>query len=271
LIMSAAVSNLWHLIRATPRIDATVLARAVEDAADDAEDFRTQLLVRDSVEAIKALWGDRRTREWLSQSAHAAQIEHICGTMSHEALDEYGFPTIKRRIVDATDSETVRQFLRELSHHVVKPTRLIIGGSISLIIAGHLHRQTDDIDIVDEVPAEIRSQHQLLDDLAAQYGLQLAHFQSHYLPEGWDQRLHSMETFGQLQVFVVDAYDVFLTKLFSNRRKDKEDLRALLPHLDRETLRTRFSSTTSALRAEAKLRDAAEGNWYVLFGEKLPA
>jgi hypothetical protein len=39
---------------------------------------------------------------------------------------------------------------------------MVIGESIPLILEGHLIRKADDVNIVDEVPAELRSQHQLL-------------------------------------------------------------------------------------------------------------
>ena len=42
---------------------------------------------------------------------------------------------------------------------------VIVGGSIALILPGYRERATTDIDVVDELPAEIRSQHALLDDL----------------------------------------------------------------------------------------------------------
>ena len=62
-----------------------------------------------------------------------------------------------------------------------------------------LERRTDDIDVEDEVPSEIRSRHDLLDQLAKSYGLRLTHFQSHYLPEGWQSRLHLLGVFGRPQ------------------------------------------------------------------------
>lgn len=266
--MSEAVGSLWNLISATPRIDAARLAQAVEHAAESAEDFRTCLLIRDSVRAIKDHWGEQRLHAWLTSSPHRSTIERICESIS---ADELGFPSLKRRIVDATQGETVLQFLRELSRHVVQPTRLLIGGSTALILCGYLSRQTEDIDVVDEVPANLRSEYQLLGELEEQYGLQLTHFQSHYLPSGWADRLHSVATLGLLHVFAVDAYDLFLSKLFSSRRKDREDLRAVLPHLERSVLETRLRDTAKSLCNDAKLREAAVENWYVLFGEVLPA
>jgi hypothetical protein len=173
--------------------------------------------------------------------------------------------------MDATSRETIVQFLREVGMKLARPVRIAVGGSTALIAGGVLARSTDDVDVVDEVPAEIRTQHALLDELARSYGLRLTHFQSHYLPEGWDARVQSLGRLGNLEVHLVEVYDVFLSKLFSERRKDRDDLRVLAPQLDKAVLVSRFRDTTTSLRAEAHLRQAAADNWFVLYGEPLPA
>ena len=172
--------------------------------------------------------------------------------------------------METTRPEQVREFFRELGMHLHRPVRLYIGGSIALILPGYLSRPTEDVDVVDEVPAELRSQRELLNDLEKRFALQLAHFQSHYLPMGWQQRVHSLESFGSLQVYLVDVYDVFLSKLFSIRTKDRDDLRMLKPQLDKETLARRLKETTGSMLAAPPLRQRAADNWYILYGEPLP-
>jgi hypothetical protein len=259
--------DLWGLVWGKPEVDPDLLAQAVEQAAGrDGLDFRTRLLIRDAIDALEAYWGLRRLREWLERSPARARIEGI----RREDLGEPGFPSLRERLVERTDPETVRQFLRELGAHLHRPARIQVGGSIALILPAYLSRSTEDVDVVDEVPPELRAERSLLDQLRAQYGLRLTHFQSHFLPAGWEERVHSLGPFGQLQVYLVDVHDVFLSKLFSNRTKDLDDLRALLPQLDRETLVRRFLDTTAPLRADPALRKAAEHNWYVLTGEPLP-
>jgi hypothetical protein len=120
------------------------------------------------------------------------------------------------------------------------------------------------------VPADIRSQHELLANLAARFGLQLTHFQSHYLPAGWEERVHTLGTFGSLHVVLVDTLDIFLSKLFSPREKDLDDLRVLKGQLDKGRVAERLLDSAAALFAEPELRKHAEGNWYVLYGEALP-
>ena len=207
--MVGAATNLWKLVRATPSIDAKSLAQAVEEAAADASDFRTRLLIRDSLHAIEKQWGQQRFQNWLTHSSSKTQIQSICQTVSEDAKDEHGFPSLQRRIVDAIDPNDILQYFRDLARQMHQPTQLIIGGSIALTLSGDLMRLTEDINVVDKIPDEIRKQHQFLQELDDRYGLQLTHFQSHYLPEDGKARIHSIGTFGMLQVFAVDLYDVF--------------------------------------------------------------
>lgn len=172
--------------------------------------------------------------------------------------------------MEKTDPETVRQLLRELSTHFRDKVQIQVGGAIALIMPGYLSRATEDIDVVNEVPSEIRSQHKLLEGLRKRYGLLVGHFQEHYLPSGWRDRLHYLEGFGNLQVYLVDVYDVFLSKLFGIREKDRDDLRVLVPQLEKEVLVRRLKDTTQSMLASPDLRERAERNWYILFGESLP-
>jgi hypothetical protein len=70
-------------------------------------------------------------------------------------------------------------------------------------------------------------------------------------------------------VGLVDVYDVFLSKLFSGREKDRDDLRVLLPSLERETIKAKLRSTCAAFLRDEALPRNAEANWYVLTGEAL--
>jgi hypothetical protein len=261
------MNDLWSLVWGKPEVDPHALAAAIERAvAGDVLDFRTRLLIRDSVAALATHWGEARTRAWLANSLMKPRIEAI----GRADLGPVGFPFLKEALVERTEPETVRQYLRELGTHIHHPVSLPIGGAVALILEGLLSRATQDIDIVDGVPAEIRAQHALLDRLAQRYRLRLTHFQSHFLPSGWEQRLHTLEPFGHLQAATVDVYDVFLGKLFSQREKDLDDLRLLLPALERDTVVSRLQTTCAGRLGEAELRRSAEHNWYVLTGQSLP-
>jgi hypothetical protein len=173
--------------------------------------------------------------------------------------------------MDPTQPETVLQLLRDLGSRLDRPARVDVGGSTSLILAGILSRQTDHIDVVDEVPAEIRVRFDLLDQIVMRYGLALTHFQSHYLPAGWPDRVRSLGRFGKLDVFLVDVYDVLLSKLFSSRNKDLDDLRAAAPRVDKQTLESRLRRFAGPLLGELQLAESARRNWYIVYGEPLPA
>jgi hypothetical protein len=266
--MVARGKDLWNLVQGNPWVDPGDLADAVRaQARQTGNDYRTRLLIRDSVEALRDYWGEEKWAQWLERSNLRNVIEAICG----EAFDKVGFPTLKERIVEKTDPETIRQLFRDLSGNVRQSIRLPVGGSVALILQGYLSRNTEDIDIVDEVPGPIRDQHKLLDEYRKRYGLLLAHFQSHYLPSGWEKRLHFFDSFGSILVYLVDVYDIFLGKLTSIRTKDLDDLRILVPQLDKSILAERMKDTMAATFAVESLRERAEKNWYVLYGEPLPA
>ena len=264
--MAVEAKDLWSLALEHLQVDPDDLVQAIEAQVRRGDlDYRSRLLIHDSLEALQRHWGPERLQCWLLQCPHREQIKAIWG--AH--YDEVGLPSLRRRIVDIIRPEQVRQFFRELAQHVRRPLHLAIGGAVALILPGLLSRRTEDINVVDEVPSELRSQPQLLEMLAIRYGLALTHFQSHYLPEGWQQRLQSQEPFGQLHVYLVDMYDVFLSKLFSARIKDRDDLRMLAPQLDKATIIRRLCDTTQNLLTAPSLREQAGQNWYVIYGESL--
>ena len=258
--------NLWSLAQNGQTIDASALADALErQAAENAVDFRTRLLIRDSLDALARHWGRDRLAAWVAESPTRAALERGW----RQEVGPTGFASLSYRIMDATRPDTVLQFLRELGTRLPAQTRLEIGGAIALILAGVLSRSTEDIDVVDEVPASLRLQHDLLRELSERYGLALTHFQSHYLPARWNTRLHALGSFGKLEVLLVDPVDIFIGKLFSARAKDRDDLRALAPQFDKALLLTRLRDSAGGLMADERLAQQAATNWYILYGESL--
>jgi hypothetical protein len=264
-------SDLWTLTRCYPCIDPNRLAGAIEAAfaADERLDFRTRLLIRDSVTALEHHWGRSRFARWLRGSAVRQQIEEI----QREDLGEVGFPSLEARIMSSTDPDRVKMFLHDLGSRLSDAVRLEVGGSMALILTGYLARGTEDIDAVDEVPAAIRQlPPQDLDALMKRYGLKLAHFQAHYLPKGWKNRLRYLDEFGRLRVYLVDVYDVFLSKLFSAREKDRDDLVVLAEQLKKDAIVNHLRSSAGELNAEPALHGHAARNWAILYnGEPLPS
>jgi hypothetical protein len=265
--MVGLANDLWSLIWGRPEIDPNDLATAVQTQAVKPDlDYRTRMLIHDSVDALRGYWGPERVRRWLAACPARARIEAIC----REEFDKVGFPLIRESLVEKTDPKTVEQVFRELGRHVHRSVRLAVGGSIALILPGYLARSTTDIDVVDEVPAELRSAHDLLDEVRKRYKLLLTHFGSHYLPTGWENRLHYFNEFGDLSVYLVDVYDIFLGNLFSKRTKDLDDLRMLAPRLDKAILVQRLKHTTAALQNHPQRIPLAQQSWYIVFGEALP-
>jgi hypothetical protein len=266
-VVVAYSHDLWKLVWGQPWIDANDLALAVEEqAVRDPLDYRTRLLIRDSVDALKQYWDAPRWNAWFARTPARQRLATICA----EPFERVGFPFIRESLMEKTDPEVVYQMLRELSRRVRKPLRMPIGGSIALIIPGMLARATADIDIVDEVPEPLRSDHELLNDLERRYKLKLTHFQQHYLPSGWENRLHYHDTYGDLAVYLVDPLDVFLSKLTSIRTKDLDDLRVLASQFDKATIIQRMKDTMKSAFASADLLERAKNTWYILFGEDLP-
>ena len=145
-----------------------------------------------------------------------------------------------------------------------------MGGSSALILQGLVRRPTEVIYLVDGVPEPIRQLGLRLELAQTRYRLHLAHFQSHYLPDGWEGRVQSRGDFARLRVFLVDGLDIFVGKLFSRREKDLDDLQFLKSAFSSQSLTRRLQDTGQRLAADGHLYEAAHHNWYVLFGSSLP-
>jgi Nucleotidyltransferase of unknown function (DUF6036) len=265
--MPGLATDIWSLVFGRPQIDPDDLAAAVQElAGEQGLDYRARLLVRDSLNALKDHWGSKRFDLWLMSCPTRGQLESIW----REAFERPGFTLIGRRLMEKTQPDAIKDLLRELGAHIRQPLRLNVGWSVALILPGYVSRHTEDIDVVDEVPREVREQYALLDGFKQRFGMLVAHFGSHYLPTGWQNRLHHFADFDKLRVYLVDVVDVFLGKLFSKRSKDLDDLRMLAPQLDKDLLGQRLKDTTAALQKDPNLLALAQKSWYLVFGEALP-
>jgi hypothetical protein len=98
-----------------PRIDTEEFAAAVERQAQQPNpDFRTRLLIRDSLTALRAVWGEERMNQWLHRSPAGAALRRVEG----EPLGPVGFPSLVHRIMESTRPDSVVQFLRELYQNI---------------------------------------------------------------------------------------------------------------------------------------------------------
>jgi hypothetical protein len=263
----ATLLDPWRLVWGQPYIDSRTLAAAIEQdlQREPHPDFRTRLLVRDAAVALRSYWGSRRFAQWLAASPVGPRIREILD----EDLGETGFPAIRRRLVDSIDSTRLRRIFELLGRTIHDRIEVHIAGSIPTLIKGLTARPTGDIDLVDEVPEEIRRQRAVLRKIETDFGLKLGHVQSHYLPAHWQDRRQWLGDFGGLRVYLVDEYDIFISKLSSKKEKHQSDLGVLALKLDKETARHRLLTAGRHFLDDPKLRPQIEENWRFIFQEPL--
>jgi hypothetical protein len=265
--MRQSKQDIWSLIRSGGAIDAQCLLEALVQAGSSLDaDTRSRMLRRDVMAALMDYWGAAHLRRRLRWSGADELFD--AAFAQAPARQEGAFTTLRERLVNATNPDSLLQMLRELGTKITAPTSVTIGGSLTLMLDSLIARATDDADIVDEIPAPLRQEHALLDELTQRYGLKLTHFQSHYLPDGWRQRTRSLGRFGKIDAFVVDSLDVLAGKLFSKRTKDLDDIRAAWPLIDQSNFRDRLLHSTNSFRSDPDLVGAAQRNWYIITGEQ---
>src|SRR3954471_19747301 len=127
--MTPAVDELWATARTSPQVDAAALADAVEAAASSGEplDYRTRLLIRDSLSALNAHWGPARFEERLKRSPWRSKNKSACSMPLEGGPGDVGFPSLRSVVFNAIRRETVERFLRDLSRRITRPTRIVIG------------------------------------------------------------------------------------------------------------------------------------------------
>ncbi len=257
----------WRLVWGQPYIDSATLAAAIESdlQRQPQPDYRTRLLVRDAARAIRSFWGAAKFRRWLAASPVRERLRAIL----NEPFPETGFPSLRRRLVDSIGENQIKQIFTLLGENIHEDIEVYLAGSIPTLIDGLTARPTEDIDIVDEVPAEIRKQREILRQIEDQYGLRLGHVQSHYLPSGWQERRRFFGDFGGLHIYLVDAYDILVSKLSSKQEKHKDDLRVLAGKLDKEMARRRLFDAGKAFLDDPRQRPQIEANWQFIYQEPL--
>ena len=193
--------QLWDLTRHPGQIDTEALAAAIEAAAapgvDDDRDFRTCVLIRDSICALTDHWGWGKTLAWVAGPSNGAAIVQDCKTES-----ERGFPSPRRRVVDTTKPEKIAEVLSEIGRVISKPTMLYVGGVAALVLNRVLARRVDAIEVVRPSPDELSGQGDWLDELERRYGLKVIQMPLNALPNGWVDRSRSIGAFGLLQCMV---------------------------------------------------------------------
>lgn len=256
----------WDLVQNRGWIPENALLPALRRTAElePDPDYRTRMLVHDALDALAGRWGEATVRERLGDDAPARRLAKYWA----DEYDKVGFWSIQGRLVQPTTPDIIFRLLRDLGGRLRRPTSISIGGSCSLLLSETLVRSTEDMDIVDELPEAIRTDHELVAELVTKYGLRLSHFASHYLPNNWQNRARSLGRVGNLDARIVDPIDVLTGKFFSKRVKDFKDIQACWPNIDLDVLRDRLQYNTESLGSDERLREVARHNWYVLTGEE---
>lgn len=257
----------WQLVWGQPYIDCEDLAAAIESDAlrNPRPDYRGRLLVRDAAQAIRSFWGAKKFARWLADSPVGEKIRSIL----KEPFAKTGFPHIRSRLVNRIGENQIRQIFTLLGQNIHDRVEIYLAGSIPTLIEGLTARPTEDIDIVDEVPAEIRKQRAVLRKIRHEYGLSLGHVRSHYLPIDWKERRRYLGDFGGLRIYLVDAYDIFDSKLSSKCEKHQSDLRVLAEKLDKDTAKRLLLEKGRAFLDDPRQRRQIEANWQFIFQEPL--
>jgi hypothetical protein len=186
-----------------------------------------------------------------------------------EDLGKPGFRYIGRRLVANPNRADIEQVLQWIGDRIPRRVEVNIAGSIPTLIEGLTARPTDAIGIVNEVPPEIRQQRATLRKIRTEFGLSFGHVQSHYLPAGWQNRRHFLGDFGGIRAYVVDAYDIFVSKLSSKLERHQQDLRVMAKKLDKQKAKERLVSAGKAFLDDPRLRSQIEANWKFIFREPL--
>jgi hypothetical protein len=141
-----------------------------------------------------------------------------------------------------------KHFLEELDALLSEPVELHCIGGFAVVAAYHLPRSTNDLDYYTPIPVDCWEN---LEQLAGQ-GSALARKYKVYvhraavasLPMNYEDRLTEpfAGRFHNIRLFVLDPYDLVLSKLSRNADRDREDVAFLAKTLDLDaaTLRERY-------------------------------
>ena len=141
-----------------------------------------------------------------------------------------------------------REFLEELDSLLTEPIELHCIGGFAILAAYGFKRITNDLDYYTLIP--IKDLH-LLNELAGEgsglarkYKVHVQHAAVASLPEDYEKRMTLLfaEQFKNIRLFVLDPYDLVLSKLSRNAARDREDVAFLAKRfrLDPAVLHDRY-------------------------------
>lgn len=256
----AALDELWRMAWRYRAISPTQLTELLPIALPAAKDERSRMLIRDAMNALR----DRNQDAALRSHPDYALLEAIRTT----EFDKVGFRTLGSRLMEPTTPAQIERFFRELGRRVRTHTVLYVAGSAVLLANRLIVRHTTYVDVINEIPASIREDHEIIDTVERATQLRLAHTASHYYPKGWRNRTSSYGVFDLLDVRFIDPIDQLVGKLFSKRDRDAQDVKDAWDGIDQNAFRDRLQRTTHELRQVERVQSNALETWYILTGEK---
>lgn len=141
-------------------------------------------------------------------------------------------------------------FLEELDSLLSEPIQVHCIGGFAIVAAYGLRRGTNDLDYFSLVPADrIRDLQEIAGEgspLARKHKIHVHHAGIATLPESYEERMRELlpGRFKRIRLFVLDPYDLVLSKLSRNEERDRDDVKhlALTLHLDGDILRERYEA-----------------------------
>jgi|SRR5580692_11235438 hypothetical protein len=141
-----------------------------------------------------------------------------------------------------------KQFLEEVDALLSEPVELHCIGGFAVVAAYYLPRSTNDLDYYTPIPVDCGEN---LEQLAGQGSALARKYKVHVhraavasLPMNYEERLTEpfAGRFHNIRLFVLDPYDLVLSKLSRNASRDREDVALLAKtlNLDAATLRERY-------------------------------
>jgi len=141
-----------------------------------------------------------------------------------------------------------KEFLDELDSQLQEPIELHCIGGFAVVAAYGLPRSTNDLDYFSLEPCNLVAELEQLagegSALARKYKVHVDHAAIASVPENYAERMTELfpGQFKKIRLFVLDPYDIVLSKLCRNVERDREDVQYLAEaqHLDSNILRERY-------------------------------
>ena len=158
--------------------------------------------------------------------------------------------------------ERIQALLEELGRKFRHPARLFLSGGEGLVWRG-LRNATKDLDVHYEVDPNHHGE--LVDVLRRLKEKRKLSIEEAYpgdfipLPDGAERRAAFVGRYGQVDVFLFDAYSVALSKLARGHARDLEDVKGLLAEgvIEEDELRRLFEAILPRYEAQGVKADPA--------------